>query len=81
MYQDESLNQMSIILQIPGNESSIDTEGLVIEEITWNGERAIFMTDDNDYGTFACSIDGIPVFIGGYLSKEEMLAIANGIEK
>ena len=81
VYQDESLNQMSIILQIPGNESSIDTEGLVIEEITWNGERAIFMTDDNDYGTFACSIDGIPVFIGGYLSKEEMLAIANGIEK
>lgn len=81
IYQDEELNQMSIMLQLPGHESSIDTEGLVIEETIWNGERAIFMTDNNNYGTFACSIDGMPVFISGYLSKAEMIAIANGIEK
>lgn len=81
VYQDKDRNQMSITLQLPGHEISIDTEGLVIEETIWNGEKAIIMTDNDNYGTFACSKDGIPVFIGGYLSKEEMIEIANGIKK
>ena len=80
VFQDDSLNNLDITFQLPGIESFIDTEGLVVEEILWNEQKAVFMTDGDGYGTLAFSLDGVPVYVSGYLTKEEMLAIANGIE-
>ena len=80
-YQDNALNNLDITFQLPGMESLVDTEGLVIEEIVWDEQKAVFMTDEDGYGTFAFSVNGVPVYVSGYLTKEEMLAIANGIER
>ena len=80
LYQDDAQNNLDIMFQLPGTESLVDSEDLIIEEIEWNGQQGVFMTDETGYGSFAFSVNGVPIYVSGNLSREEFLAIANGIE-
>ncbi|MBR0092095.1 MAG: DUF4367 domain-containing protein [Lachnospiraceae bacterium] len=80
-YLDEENNPLVIVLQIPGNELLVDTENQDTELVTFGGEDAFLIQDNSDMVTFACTIDGMPVFISGNVDREEVFSIAKGIRK
>ncbi|MBQ6734365.1 MAG: hypothetical protein IJR00_05590 [Lachnospiraceae bacterium] len=80
-YEDPEGNTLYIRFSIPGTEVGINTENMEIKALEFRGEEAFMAFDDENRGTFAFVVDGIPIFIGGQMSEEEAMAIANGIEK
>ena len=81
LYEDDEGSILYISFVLPGVEVGINTENIEIQEMEFRGEEAYMAFDDENRGTFAFVLDGIPVFIGGQMSEEDAMAIANGIEK
>ena len=80
-YEDDEGNILYISFTLPGTEVGINTENMEIKTLEFREEEAFMAFNDKNEGTFAFVLDGIPVFIGGRMSEEEAMAIANGIEK
>ena len=80
LYEDKQGNIISIFITLPSEGWLIDTEGLKMQSVQYEGNNAYYYYDEHK-ARFVFFKDGYPMYILGNINIDECLKIADGIKK
>lgn len=78
--EDAEGNYLSIDIEQPGENDYVDTENTTMELLDFNGAEARYYYKE-DYSILVTTIDGYALYITGPVTKEEIMKIADGIQR